>query len=204
MNRLIASPQSHVANPRCVVASGLHLRIASCCGVAAANAFRTRPDGTWVDPPSFTPLPPSKLTMEHRQLIAIKHTVQATNICEMLLEPAGCHRLMLTGYSAQRNREQSPLLRLPGELMDRIYKLTLSGYILWPETARENDSGQVFTYCAPASADFLSNCRTSRRLSSRRHVPFWKKMRRCSLFTTRTRRSERWFSNAHNESEALY
>jgi hypothetical protein len=61
-------------------------------------------------------------------------------------------KIELTDYSAKRNREQSPLLRLPAELRNQIYQYTLSGYVIQPHTRGQKGSKnrEILTYCGPA------------------------------------------------------
>ena len=48
-------------------------------------------------------------------------------------------RIELTDDSTKRNSEQSPLLRLPAELRNKIYQETLSGYSIMPDYLRPDE-----------------------------------------------------------------
>jgi hypothetical protein len=62
-------------------------------------------------------------------------------------------KIELTDYSTKRNSEQSPLLRLPAELRNQIYRYTLSGYVIQAHTRGQKGSKnrEILTYCGPAS-----------------------------------------------------
>lgn len=59
--------------------------------------------------------------------------------------------------SSARNRERSPLLRLPGEIRNQIYQYLMSGHIVYPSWRLHDDgSRQIVTYCAPEPADYAN------------------------------------------------
>ena len=68
-------------------------------------------------------------------------------------------KLELTDYSTKRNSEQSPLLRLPAELRNQIYRYTLSGYAIRPYPYRYYSGNPKklvkFTYCEPAPGRWI-------------------------------------------------
>ena len=56
----------------------------------------------------------------------------------------------LTDYSTKRNSEQSPLLRLPAELRNKIYQETLSGYVIQLYSFSLFEKPERRLHCEPA------------------------------------------------------
>ena len=56
----------------------------------------------------------------------------------------------LTDYSTKRNSEQSPLLRLPAELRNKIYQYALSGYVIQLYSFSLFEKPERRLHCEPA------------------------------------------------------